>query len=155
MTRDYSTMTVGQLEELRTLMLDRIAMVPQFRRGSLQVGYRKCGKPNCHCARPGGQGHGPRGLWTRTVKGAGEGSSGSRGQYVPVDQIDQVRAELDNYAQFAALIEDYVEVNEALCKARLGPPTAARASKPAGAVSAGQKGGSKTPQRSGQGTAKR
>jgi hypothetical protein len=41
----------------------------------------------------------------------GEGPGGdSRGQYIPVDQIDQVRAELDN--QFTALIEDYVEVNE-------------------------------------------
>ena len=43
MGKDYSTMTVRQLEELRSLVLDRIAAVPQFRRGSLQVGYRKCG----------------------------------------------------------------------------------------------------------------
>ena len=124
MGQDYSTMTVGQLEELRALMLDRIAAVPAFRRGSLQVGYRKCGKPSCRCARPGEQGHGPRGLWTRTAKGPG----GSRGQYIPVEAVDQVRAELDNYTQFAALVEDYVEVNEALCKARLGPPQARRKS---------------------------
>ena len=51
-----------------------------------------------------------------------------------------MRAELDNYAQFAALIQDYVEVNEALCTARLGPP-AARRSKPEPATT-GQKGGS-------------
>ena len=118
MGKDYSTMTVRQLEELRSLMLDRIAAVPQFRRGSLQVGYRKCGRANCRCARPGEQGHGPRGLWTRTAKGPG----GSRGQYIPVEAIDQVRAELDNYAQFAALVEDYIEINEVLCKARVRPP---------------------------------
>jgi hypothetical protein len=140
MGKDYSTMTVGQLEELRSLMLDRIAAVPQFRRGSLQVGYRKCGRANCRCARPGEQGHGPRGLWTRTAKGPG----GSRGQYIPVDQIDQVRAELDNYAQFAALVEDYVEVNEALCKARLGPP---RRAKPVHPAPAGEKGGSSASRR--------
>ncbi len=143
MTRDFSTMTVRQLEELRSLMLDRLGAVPEFRRGSLQVGYRKCGKPNCRCACPGEQGHGPRGLWTRTVKGPG----GSRGQYVPVHQVDQVRAELDNYTQFAALVEDYVEVNEELCKARLGPPPARRRSKPADPASAGEKGGSKTSRR--------
>jgi len=148
MARDYSTMTVRQLEELRTLMLDRIAAVPQFRRGSLQVGYRKCGKANCRCARPGELGHGPRGLWTRTARGPG----GSRGQYVPVEQVDQVRAELDNYAQFAALIDDYVEVNEALCTARLEPPGSRRSrSDPA---SVGEKGGSRTGQRTGQGTKK-
>lgn len=140
MGRDYSTMTVRQLEELRSLMLDRIAAVPAFRRGSLQVGYRKCGRANCRCARPGEQGHGPRGLWTRTAKGPG----GSRGQYIPVDQIDQVRAELDNYTQFAALVEDYVEVNEALCKAQLGPPRRARPVHPA---PAGEKGGSSASRR--------
>lgn len=138
MAKDFSTMTVRQLEELRTLMLDRIASVPAFRRGSLQVGYRKCGKSTCRCARPGEQGHGPRGLWTRTAKGPG----GSRGQYVPVEAIEQVRAELDNYAQFAALVEDYVEVNEALCRARLGPPPGRRV-KPDPAT-AGEKGGSRT-----------
>jgi hypothetical protein len=111
-------MTVGQLEELRSLVLDRIAAVPAFRRGSLQVGYRKCGRVNCRCARPGEQGHGPRGLWTRTVKGPG----GSRGQYIPLESIEQVRAELDNYAQFAALIEDYIEINEVLCTVAVGPP---------------------------------
>lgn len=145
MGRDYSTMTVRQLEELRSLMLDRIAAVPAFRRGSLQVGYRKCGRANCRCARPGEQGHGPRGLWTRTAKGPG----GSRGQYIPVEQIDQVRAELDNYAQFAALIEDYIELNEELCKARVGPP-ARRPRRPAAAdpaAAGGEKGGSTIPKR--------
>lgn len=142
MGKDYSSMTAGQLEELRSLVLDRIAAVPQFRRGSLQVGYRKCGRATCRCARPGEQGHGPRGLWTRTAKGPG----GSRGQYIPVDQIDQVRAELGNYAQFAALIEDYVEINEALCTARVGPPTRRhRSADPA--APGGEKGGSTTRRR--------
>lgn len=121
MDKDYSTMTVRELDELRSLVLDRIAAVPAFRRGSLQVGYRKCGRENCRCARPGEQGHGPRGLWTRTVKGGG-----SRAQYVPVEQVEQVRAELDSYAQFEALVADYVEVNEALCKAKTGPPVGGR-----------------------------
>jgi hypothetical protein len=136
MSQDYSTMTGPQLEELRSLMLDRIAAVPQFRRGSLQVGYRKCGRANCRCARPGEQGHGPRGLWTRTAKSPG----GSRGQYIPVEAIDQVRAELDNYAQFASLVEDYIEINEVLCTSGVGPPAhRPRRTDPA---AGGEKGGS-------------
>lgn len=143
MGRDYASMTMPELEELRSLVLDRIAAVPAFRRGSLQVGYRKCGKPGCRCARPGEPGHGPRGLWTRTAKG-----SGSRGQYIPVDQIDQVRAELDRYAQFAVLVEDYVEINEALCTAQVRPASTRRR-KPADqigdpAASGGEKGGPAT-----------
>lgn len=138
MGRDYSVLTVDELDELRSLVLDRIAAVPAFRRGSLQVGYRKCGRPTCRCARPGEQGHGPRGLWTRTAKG-----SGSRGQYIPVEVIDQVRAELDNYTQFAALVEDYVEINEALCKARVGPPPPRRSRRVDPAAPGGE-GGSTT-----------
>lgn len=129
-------MTVRELEDVRSLVLDRIAAVPQFRRGSLQVGYRKCGRPTCRCARPGEQGHGPRGLWTRTVKG-----QRSRGQYIPVEQIAQVRAELDHYAQFAQLVEDYIEINEALCKAKAGPPAGGR-KRVALAGSGAEKGGS-------------
>ena len=143
MARDYSRLTTSELEDLRQLVLDRIGAGPQFRRGALQVGYRKGGKPTRRCARPGEQGHGPRGLWTRTVKGPG---GGSRGQYIPVEQVDQVRAELDNYAQFAALIEDYVEINEALCKARVGPPPRRPASEAVDPAETGrEKGGSATP----------
>jgi hypothetical protein len=138
MSKDYSSMTVRDLEGLRQLVLDRIAAVPAFRRGSLQVGYRKCGKSTCRCARPGEQGHGPRGLWTRTVKGPG----GSRGQYIPVEQVDQVRAELDHYAQFDGLVEDYVEINEALCTARIGP--LGRRRQRAVPASGGERGGSAT-----------
>ncbi|MGC0142602.1 DUF6788 family protein [Pseudactinotalea sp. Z1732] len=136
MTRDYSAMSIRELEGLRSVALDRIGSVPAFRRGSLQVGYRKCGKKTCRCARPGERGHGPRGLWTRTAKGAG-----SRGQYIPVEQVDQVREELENYAQFAELIEDYVEINEALCKARVGPPGRPRERRTDPALG-GEKGGS-------------
>lgn len=136
MAKDYTSMSPAQLEELRTLVLARMGQVPAFRRGSLQVGYRKCGKSSCRCARPGERGHGPRGLWTRTAKGVG----GSRGQYIPVEAIEQVRGELDSYAEFAALVEDYVEINEALCKARLAPPGGAKRSVPA--ATGGQKGGS-------------
>lgn len=142
MGKDYSTMTVAELEDLKSLVLDRIGAVPEFRRGSLQVGYRKCGKANCRCARPGERGHGPRGLWTRTVKGAG-----SRAQYIPVEQVEQVRAELDNYAQFEDLVADYVEINEALCRVGVQPPRRGERRPPADRAPGGKKGGSTTTRR--------
>ena len=141
MGRDYSAMSTQELQDLRQLVLDRMAAVPEFRRGSLQVGYRKCGSKTCRCARPGERGHGPRGLWTRTAKGSS--GSGSRGQYIPVEQVDQVRAELDNYAQFAQLVEDYVEINEALCTAKIGPPPG-RSKRTPPAKAGGKKRGSGT-----------
>lgn len=138
MPKDYTTMTVGELEDLRQLVLDRIAAVPRFRRGSLQVGYRKCGKKTCSCAQPGAQGHGPRALWTRTVKGR------PRGQVIPMDQVEHVETELEGYAQFAALVEDYVEINEVLCRAEITPSPRGRPKKTSRVpdpATSGEKGG--------------
>lgn len=147
MGRDYTSLTVAELTELRSLVLDRIALVPAFRRGSLQVGDRKCGRASCRCARPGEPGHGPRGLWTRTANGR------SRGQYVPVEQVDQVRAELDSYAEFAALVADYVDINEALCTVQLRPGSTPTRRKPATEIvdpagPGGEKGGPTASRRS-------
>lgn len=124
MGRDYSSMTLAELESLRALILERMGQVPEFRRGSLQVGYRKCGRPSCRCARPGEQGHGPRALWTRTARGPGP----SRGQQIPLGHLERVQAELAAYEQFAGLVEDFVEVNEAICRAHV--PVAAPGGKP-------------------------
>jgi len=39
----------------------RLAQIREMRPGSLVEGYRKCGKPNCHCARRGDRDTGPCG----------------------------------------------------------------------------------------------
>lgn len=98
------------MEDLRGLMLERLAGVPRFRRGSLQEVWRKCGNASCHCAAPGDRGHGPHWQWTRRAKGS------TRGQSVPADQAGRVRAELEAGTQFGQIVEDLVEVNEAICK---------------------------------------
>jgi hypothetical protein len=119
MSTDYSTMAMPELEELRSVMLDRIAAVPAFRRGSLQVGYRKCGRANCRCA-PSRRA-GTRPTWAVDSHRQGPGWL-ARAVHPPLEAIDQVRGELETYAQFAALVEDHVEINEVLCTARVGPP---------------------------------
>jgi hypothetical protein len=40
-----------------------------LRPGSLKDCFRKCGKPNCHCAEPGDAGHGPSWSLTHGEKG--------------------------------------------------------------------------------------
>jgi hypothetical protein len=37
--------------------------------GSLVERFRKCGKPNCHCAKKGSKGHGPTWVVTREIDG--------------------------------------------------------------------------------------
>ena len=51
--------TQDTLVEQRERLLRALAGIGDLRQGSLRAQYRKCGKPNCHCAREGAQGHGP------------------------------------------------------------------------------------------------
>ena len=46
------------LEDKRKQLWAQLEALGDFRRGGISVNYRKCGKANCHCARPGHPGHG-------------------------------------------------------------------------------------------------
>jgi hypothetical protein len=111
---------LGELEEQRARLYEQLAAVGDFRRGSISENYRRCGKPNCACARPDHPGHGPRYLWTRSVSGRG-----TRGRQLAAEELEKVRRELATYDRFAALSERIVEVNEAICEARPAAPAAA------------------------------
>jgi hypothetical protein len=108
---------LDDLERHRDRLYDQLSATGDFRRGSISENYRRCGKPNCACAQPGHPGHGPRYLWTRTVAGRG-----TKGRQLSADEVDKVRRELAGYQRFAALSEQIVAVNEAICEAR--PPDA-------------------------------
>lgn len=101
-----------QLEQQRQELYARLAAVGDFRRGSINPTYRRCGKPNCVCAAEDHPGHGPRFLWTRSVQGK------TRSQQLAAVEVDKVRAELARYAEFTALAEQIVAVNERICQAR-------------------------------------
>jgi Family of unknown function (DUF6788) len=125
--------SLPELEAERERLYAQLSEVGDFRRGSVSENYRKCGKPNCACAQPGHRGHGPRFLWTRTARG-----QGTRGRQLAASEVEKVRGELEAYREFASLAERIVEVNEAICEARLAGGTDA----PSGAE--GEKGGSAT-----------
>ena len=106
------------LERERAQLYARLAATGDFRPGSVNATYRKCGRPNCACARPGHPGHGPRWLWTRSAGGK------TRTRQLAPAELEKVRAELATYREFAALSEQIVEVNEAICEARPVTPPA-------------------------------
>jgi hypothetical protein len=112
---------LAELEARRARLFERLAATGDFRRGSVSENWRRCGKPSCRrCAGPGSRGHGPRWLWTRTVPGRG-----TIGRQLRAEELGKVRAELENYQQFAALAEEIAEVSEAICEARPVPAAAA------------------------------
>ncbi|MBI5206171.1 MAG: hypothetical protein HY934_00090, partial [Candidatus Firestonebacteria bacterium] len=45
--------TINDLENRRKLLYDEVEKLGDFRRGTISVNYRKCGKKNCACAKEG------------------------------------------------------------------------------------------------------
>ena len=105
--------SLPELEARRDWLYAQLAAVGDFRRGSVSENYRKCGKPNCACARPDHLGHGPRFLWTRTARGRG-----TVGRQLAAGEVEKVRREVGRHARFAAICEQIAEVNEEICEAR-------------------------------------
>jgi len=120
------------LEEQRASLFAQLAAVGDFRPGSINVTYRRCGKPNCACARQSHAGHGPRYLLTRSAGGK------TRSRQLRAGEVEKVAAEVANYRRFLAISEQIVEVSEAICEGR----PAAAAARQAPAEPSGERGGS-------------
>ena len=120
---------LAELEEQRARLFAQLAAVGDFRPGSINVTYRRCGKPNCACAQEGHPGHGPRYLLTRSEGGK------TRSRQLRGGEVEKAAAEVAAYRQFVSINEQIVEVSEAICEAR-----PAAASQPP-AVPPGERGG--------------
>src|SRR5664279_6350840 len=128
--------SLPELEAQRAELYARLAELGDVRRGSVSESYRRCGKPNCACARPGHRGHGPRTMWTR------RGSGGKTvGRQLAAGEVDKVRREVDAYHAFAQLAEKILAVNEAICEARPAEPVPGAGSVEPDAGTDGEKGG--------------
>ena len=85
--------------------------------------FRKCGKPDCHCARPGDRGHGPQWNWTRWA-----GGKTVTAHPRPGPELDKAEREAGEWERFQSLTGQIEAVNEAICDAR--PPLASLAPRP-------------------------
>lgn len=123
---------LADLEEQRARLFEQLAAMGDFRPGSVNATYRRCGKANCACAQEGHPGHGPRYLWTRSAGGK------TRSRQLSGAELGKVRREVAGYKEFLAVSEQIVEVSEAICEAR--PAAAAAGELPE--VPSGERGGS-------------
>ena len=103
-----------QALELRRKQLHRqMENLGDFRRGTISVNYRKCGKSNCACARKGHPGHGPQYLWNASVSGK------TQAQNLPLGpELEKVEKEVERYRSFVRLCQEMVEVNAQICQLR-------------------------------------
>ena len=102
-----------KLEIKRDSIHGKLATLGDFKRGTISVNYRKCGKKNCACAKPGHPGHGPQYLWTTTIKGKSYAKNLKLGP-----ELQKDLAETDNYRVFLELCEELVKTNEKICELR-------------------------------------
>jgi hypothetical protein len=131
---------LAELERRRAELLAELGRTGDFRRGSLNEAWRKCGKPNCACAAPGHPGHGPQ--WNLTRKADGR----TRTVHLrPGPELEKARREVAEYERFRDLVSRVTEVNEAICAARPAAPGDAGGGAPPGP--GGEKGGSGRPSR--------
>ena len=111
---------LAELERRRAELFAELGRTGDFRPGSLNEAWRKCGKPNCACAAPGHPGHGPQ--WNLTRKAGGR----TRTVHLrPGPELEKARREVAEYHRFRDLVGQVTEVNEAICDARpVTPPDA-------------------------------
>ena len=128
---------LAELERRRAELYAELGLVGDFRQGSLNESFRKCGKPNCACAAPDHPGHGPQWNLTRKTEGRTRTVHLRRGP-----ELEKVRREVAEHERFRDLVGQVTEVNEAICSVRPAVPGDEQDGAPPG--SGGERGGSRT-----------
>jgi len=105
--------TLKVLEGKRKSLYKKLEDIGDFRRGTISVNYRKCGKKNCICANPDHPGHGPQYLWSTTIKGKSYGKNLRLGP-----ELQKYMEEIANYRSFLRLCDEMVQLNERICDLR-------------------------------------
>jgi uncharacterized protein YdcH (DUF465 family) len=105
--------SLSKLEQKREDLYRQLQETGDFRRGTISVNYRKCGKKNCACAIEGNQGHGPQYLWNGTINGKSYAKSVKLGP-----ELEEYLKDIANHKRFQKLCDEIVEVNERICEMR-------------------------------------
>ena len=104
---------LAALEVKRAELYQQLQETGDFRRGTISVLYRKCGKKNCACTHEGHPGHGPLHLWNATIRGKSYARN-----VKPGTELEKYLEEIDNHHRFVRLCGEIVETNEQICALR-------------------------------------
>jgi hypothetical protein len=105
--------TLPRLEKHRVQIVQDIAGLGDFRRGSITSITGRCGKATCRCHRPGPPGHGPNVRLTRKVQGKTFSET-----FSSLAALRKAEREVAEFHKFQALSQTLVEVNEKICQLR-------------------------------------
>lgn len=108
------TDTLSALELKREHLYLQLQEIGDFRRGTISVLYRKCGKKNCACAQvPEHPGHGPLYLWNATIGGKSYAKNIKLGP-----ELEKYQAEIANHQRYQKFCQELVSINEQICALR-------------------------------------
>src|SRR5438105_5740435 len=101
------------LEKSRSDVLREIAVLGDFRCGSISATGGRCGTPSCHCHKPDDTGHGPHLRLTYKV----EGKTVTESFPNPAAQR-KAEQELAAFRRYQELSRTLIETNAKICRAR-------------------------------------
>jgi hypothetical protein len=105
--------SLAELEQRREAITAQFGQLGDLRPGSLTSTSGRCGKPDCHCHRPGQLGHGPNFRLTYKVKGK------SISESLPTSAaIRKAEKEVAEFRKFQRLSREFVQTNTEICRAR-------------------------------------
>jgi hypothetical protein len=105
--------SLPDLLDSRSHLLQEFSRLGDFQPGSITTVRRRCGKPNCHCARPNDPGHGPHRQLTQKI--AGKTVTQSLASPTAVRKAEK---EIAEFRRFQTLSHELVEVNQKICRLR-------------------------------------
>jgi hypothetical protein len=111
--------SLSALEAQRSQLLDEFLALGDLRPGSITAVVRRCGKPNCHCAKPNDPGHDPQFRLTRRVAGKTVTES-----FPNPAALRKAQKEVAEFRRFQKLSAELVTLNEQICARRPVEPEA-------------------------------
>src|ERR1700746_1527444 len=113
------TISLQALRDRRDQLAPSLARVDDLRPGFLTARFRKCGKPNCHCAQKDSPGHGPSYSLTHRF-----GGNATTQLHPQAPAVDRPKAQIAEYRRFRNLGRELIAVSEQICSAQLRDPEA-------------------------------
>jgi hypothetical protein len=111
--------SLAALEAKRSSILQQLLELGDLRPGSISAVVRRCGKPNCHCARPDDPGHDPQLRLIRKVNGKSVAES-----FAGPAAFHKAQREVTEFHRLQGLHAELVAVNEQICRLRPVEPDA-------------------------------
>jgi hypothetical protein len=105
--------TIADLEQERAKLITEMSRLEDLRPGCITGIVRRCGKPTCHCAKPGDPGHGP----TLRLTYKAEGKTISEALPTPAT-VRKAEREIGEFRKYQQISRDFIGVNEKICQLR-------------------------------------